>query len=343
MKPLLSLLLCFFFLTGQAIYAQSSSINRLRFFNDTSIVNATIATDMGKLLRQKKTGYQIQGTFITTLPDSTKINEPVLLVVRGHFRKDNCYLPPLKINFKFQKSSALHSLGSLKLVSTCKTSVTYDQYLLKEFLIYRIYNLLTDMSFHVRLLNLDLMDSSGKKKPISEHAFLVEDIRDVAKRNNCIESKKGIFVEETTDRRQMTLMGIFEYMIGNTDWGVPVYHNIKLIFSKNDSSKRPFIVPYDFDFSGFVNSDYAVPDEKLSINNVQQRLYRGFPRTMEELNEVLDIFKKQKDNIYALINNFDLLTSRSKKEMIHYLKDFFEIINDPQMVKYTFIENARRE
>jgi hypothetical protein len=54
MKALLSSLLCFFFVTGQVTYAQSSSINRVQFFNDTSIVNATIATDIGNLLRQKK-------------------------------------------------------------------------------------------------------------------------------------------------------------------------------------------------------------------------------------------------------------------------------------------------
>jgi hypothetical protein len=340
MKAFLSSLLSWF-LFAQFASAQSASINVERFFSDTSVVKATIVTNLGKLLREKETGYQVQGTFTSSFSDSAFVNAPILLDVRGHFRKDFCYLPPLKIIFKYKKLSPLYTLGSLKLVSECKTFGNYDQYLIKEFLVYKIYNLITDLSFRVRFLNLSLMDSSGKKKTITEHAFLMEDIKDLAKRNNCTDWKNGKLSAEETDRRQMTIVAIFEYMIGNTDWGVPVNHNTRLIISKIDSLKRPFVVPYDFDYSGFVNTDYAFPDEKLGIENVQQRLYRGFPRSMEELNDVLDIFKKQKDNIYSLINNFDLLTSVSKKDMIHYLDGFYDIIKDPNRVNYAFIKNAR--
>jgi predicted RNase H-related nuclease YkuK (DUF458 family) len=81
----------------------------------------------------------------------------------------------------------------------------------------------------------------------------------------------------------------------------------------------------------------------LGIENVRQRLYRGFPRAMEELNDVLDIFNKQKANIYATINNFNLLTKASKKEMIRYLDGFFKTINNPSSIKLTFITNARTQ
>jgi hypothetical protein len=153
--------------------------------------------------------------------------------------------------------------------------------LLKEYMVYVIYNMLTNKSFHARLLDLQYQDSSGKKKTIAEHAFLLEGVKEMAKRNNCIEWKKGDLQTESTDRDQMTLVAIFEYMIGNTDWGVSVGHNIKLIQSKEDSSSRPFAVPYDFDYSGLVNTDYSIPDEKLGTETVLQRVYRGFPRSVE--------------------------------------------------------------
>jgi hypothetical protein len=196
------------------------------------------------------------------------------------------------------------------------------------------------MSFRVRLLNLNFIDSAGKKKPIAEHAFLTEDIKDMAKRNGCRNWKNRKLSAAEADRRQMTMMGIFEYMIGNTDWGVAVNHNTRYIISRKDSLARPYVVPYDFDYSGFVNTPYAIPDEKLGIENVRQRLYRGLPRTMEELNEVLDIYKKQKENIYSLIEKFDLLNTKSKKEIISYLDDFYDQINKPQKVKEIFIQNA---
>ena len=348
MKSLFSALLFFSILKCPIIYGQNAiltkSIDKSQFFKDTAILNATITTDLGRLLRQKqKEGAQFPANFSTMLPDGFSVHDSILLEVRGHFRRDYCYLPPIKIIFKKSKSSVMKPLGSLKLVSQCALSSTDQQYLLKEFLIYKIYNLLTDMSFRVRLLNLSLEDSTNKKKSVAEYAFLMEDIKDLADRNDCSDMKNVKLSTEATDRRQMALVAIFEYMIGNTDWGVSANHNTKLIIPKIDSLRRPYVIPYDFDYSGFVNTEYAIPDEKLPIQTVRERLYRGFPRTMEELNDILAIFKNRKTAIYDLINGFDLLTSKNKKDMINYLDDFFTIINKPEQVKDIFIRNARTE
>jgi hypothetical protein len=214
---------------------------------------------------------------------------------------------------------------------------------LKEYITYKIYNLISDMSFRVRLLDLNIEDSSGKKKPINVHAFFLEDLKDLAKRNECTEWKKGKLNTELTNRKQMTVVAIFQYMIGNTDWSVPVTHNTRLILSKKDTLTRPFVIPYDFDYSGLVNTFYAIPDEQLHTETVRERVYRGFPRNEAELNEVIDIFKKQKENIYSTINNFNLLTQGTKKEMTEYLDEFYKIINDQGEVKSVFIYNARTE
>jgi hypothetical protein len=149
----------------------------------------------------------------------------------------------------------------------------------------------------------------------------MEDLKDLAKRNNCREWTGGKVVTEASERNQMTMVALFEFMIGNTDWSVTGQHNIKLIQSSSDSVSRPYAIPYDFDYSGLVNTDYAIPDPLLEKDNVRQKVYRGYPRTIEELNKVPDIFKQQKENIYALINHFDAL-SQGNKNMISYLKNF---------------------
>lgn len=323
--------------------AQTPTFDKIKFFEDTSTVHATITTKMGMIFRKKdKPGLEFPANFSISLPDGDTINEPIILTVRGHFRREKCFLPPLTINFKDKKTSVLKPLGSLKLVSQCYTSELGEKYLLSEFLIYKIYNLLTDMSFRVRLLNLKLSDSSGKKKTITEYAFLMEDIKNVAKRNNCTYLKSKID-PRSTDPYQMTMTAIFEYMIGNTDFGVYANHNTRLLLSKADSTHRPFVVPYDFDFSGFVNTNYSIPDPSLDIPDVRTRLYRGFPEPLMVLNGVIDVFKKQKESIYALIDNFNLLSLKSKNELTGYLDDFFKLIDIPARVKYTFIENARTE
>src|SRR5579863_3758984 len=81
------------------LFGQSGSKTRALFFEDTAILNVTITTDMGKLLRQKKSGYQFPGTFATVLPDGTVVHDTVQLNIRGHFRKDYCYIPPVSVNF----------------------------------------------------------------------------------------------------------------------------------------------------------------------------------------------------------------------------------------------------
>jgi hypothetical protein len=327
------------FLTLTAVngaYAQQY-IDKVKFFTDTSIINATLTFNIKKVLAEKdKQGYIFPATFTCKLDDGSDINDHISIEVRGHSRRAYCYLPPLKLIYKNNTAAAFYHLKSLKLVSACMVSNADDQNLLKEFLIYKIYNLITERSFRVRLLNLNYKDSLGKKKTITEHAFLLEDIKEVAKRNNSEDWTEKNYSGASTDRRQMQITSIFEYMIGNTDWGVMAGHNIRTLHTNGESTSRPYTVPYDFDSSGLVNTSYAIPDERLGIENVRQRLYMGLPMAKDELNEVLPIFNAQKANIYALINNFNYLTKSTKKEMINYLDEFFKTINKPSEVKDIF-------
>ena len=325
------------------ITAQPTSINRVQFFNDTSVINATIIANTSKLFRPNKKGLILPANFVIKLTDGTDINDEIQLEVRGNMRHSYCYVPPLKLIFKNKQSSILSSLKSLKLVNECKLNDLYDQYLLREFIIYKMYNLITDMSFRVRLLNVNFEDSAGKKKPILIHAFLIEDIKQLAKRNDCKESKIKNLGAKFTDRQQMTIVGIFQFMIGNTDWAVSANHNIKLIDREAEPVKKIFVVPYDFDYSGLVNTDYAIPSEYIGTDNVRERVYRGYSRTMEELNEVISVFKNKKEELYGLINNFNLLNGASKHYMIGYLNEFYKVINNPTDIKLNFIDNARND
>ncbi len=327
-----------------SVFAQKQ-VDRVKFFTDTSVVDATLSINYKHLLAQKdKTGARFPAMFSGKLDDGAAINDHIWVEVRGHFRRKNCDMPPLKLIYKKDQSDAFYKFKELKLVGVCVPDNVDEQYLLKEYLVYKIYNLLTDYSFRVRLLNLTYQDSSGKRKAVTRHAFLMEDIKQVAKRNDCSEwSGAKPVLTERTNRQLMTTVFIFEYMIGNTDWSVPADHNIKLVQTNADSTARPFPIPYDFDWSGLVNAKYAIPDEQLGIESVRERLYRGFPRTMDELNIALDGFKKQKDNIYAVINNCSLLHPVFKKEMTDYLDEFYNTISNPKSVEHIFIEDARKD
>lgn len=325
-----------------ATFAQAQPISRQLFFSDEKLIEVTLTTDLKKLRNTKKTPVWQPAAITMRFEDSSEIKEEIRVQQRGNYRKEYCEIASLMLDFKNPASPKLSPLKKLKLVGGCRTGSIYEDLLLKEYLVYKLYNLISIMSFEVRLLHVNYRDSKQKAKPYLQYAFLIEDVNELAARNNCKEIKKREFSSEATNRQQMTLVNLFQYMIGNTDWSVPKYHNIKLMQSRNDTLSAPYAVPYDFDYAGIVDAPYAVPNEGLGITSVRDRLYRGFDRSMEELQEAIDVFKDKKSRILYTINNFTLLSEKTRKDMAKYIEDFYKIIESKKSVKYTFIDNARK-
>ena len=318
-----------------------SSAKKIKLFKDDVPLQMTLTTDIRQLTGEKSKAAFQKAIVSLKLPDSTDVKEEIELRARGNFRKDYCYIPSLMLNFKTVDMNKTASLEKMKMVCTCRMGKEFEQLVLKEYISYKIFNTLTDKSFRVRLVNINFIDSEGKKKPISQYGFLIEDVDDMAKRNGCRELELKKLQAEASDREYMTLVNLFQFMIGNTDWSVPGDHNIKLIQHRDSANARPFAVPYDFDFAGLVDAPYAIPDEQLGTTTVTQRVYRGFPRTMEELQASIVNFNNKKPDIYKLITDEALLDKKQKDGMIKYLDEFYKIISEPRSIKREFIDNAR--
>jgi hypothetical protein len=332
---------CYLLFNVISIQAQISPIDSIKFFTDEGVIDMTLTTDIRKLQTEKKLEVYQDANVVMRFPDSNVISESIRLYARGHFRRENCNIPPIMLNFHNPTSPKLNQLGKLKLVIGCDNAADDEQLVLKEYLVYKIYNLLTQKSFRNRLIKVSYQDSRSKMKPFSQYAFLIEDDADMAARNKCIKKEDQQWQTESTDRSTMTMVAVFEYMISNGDWSVPNNHNTKLIFEKKDNGSVPYVVPYDFDHSGFVNAGYALPSELLGTETVTERVYRGFPRTMEELQATFEIYKKQKEAIMSLIMNFSPLKEKTRKEIVTYLEEFYKTINDRKKVQSVFIDNAR--
>lgn len=338
MKQLITVICCLFF---AGVHAQNP-FTRKQFFKDTAILHATIITDIANLTSGRIGADKQNGSCVLSAGDSVLATASVNINARGHMRRKYCHMPPLKINFSADSLSSLHKLGNLKLVLPCNGYKADEQLLIKEYLIYKMYNLVTDLSFRVRLFSVTLKDIKGNKKETTQYAFFIEDPDQLAKRNDCVQVEDQKFLTDQTDRQQVTLVSIFQYMIGNTDWSVPVYHNIKLVRPKDNPKATPYAVAYDFDYAGLVDADYAVPDANLPIESVTQRVYRGFTRTMEELEPVVQKFKDNKEGIYNIIRSCSLLQPSVKKKMESFLDEFFYVIERPSEVKKAFIDKARQ-
>lgn len=283
---------------------------------------------------------EYQPAEMTVVNEGKSITEPVRIRARGEFRRGFCYYPPIKFNFdgKGVTAPSFKHLDKLKLVTICKKNKTYQQYIYKEYLTYKIYNLLTPKSFDVRLVNMTYRDGAGKKKPVNYDGFFIEATDMMANRNNAFEIEPERINSSMTARNLTTLVSVFQFMIGNTDWVINNQHNCKLIRSNEFSDTRIYPVPYDFDYSGIVNAYYAIPSENLPIEKITERLYRGPCRSLSEFQEVFDLFNSKKEEIYSLINEFELLDTSNKKSMTKYLDGFYEIINNKSLAQNQLVE-----
>lgn len=341
MKKFMQLAISFTFIFMAGVSSRAQQIDSIKFFTDEQLLEMELTTDIKALQNEKGEDVFQPATVKMKFPDGTLIEEGIQVGPRGKFRRGYCRIPPIMMQFRNTSAPRLSSLGKLKLVIGCSGSTTDEELLLKEFLVYKLYNLLTDKSFRVRLIKTTYVDTRNKVRSFTQHSFLLEDDGDMARRNKCRKKQHGQYLTESTDRETMTLVAIFQYMIGNTDWSVPNNHNVELIFSRENEAYPPYTVPYDFDYCGLVDASYAVPNEVIGTEKVTERVYRGFPRTMEELQQTLNLFRSKKEAILSTVRNFSPLGERTRRSMVLYLEEFFRIIESKGQVQSIFIDNAR--
>ena len=278
-------------------------------------------------------------TYIETEGNSVSI--PVEVQARGHYRRsrENCNFPPIRIRFSEDKvtNTLFSGQDKLKLVTHCNNRKIFAEYLLKEYLAYRIYNLFCDESYKVRLARITYNDSEGKNKQLTRFAFFIEKTEHLASRLSGTEIELLILVKEVTDQKLTLIFSVFQYLIGNTDWSIPGLHNVCLI-SLHGPKYVP--VPYDFDFSGLVGTYYAIPDPKLPIKSIFQRIYRGPCVELETILPVLELFNGKKSEIYSLISDFEYLEEKERANILRYFDKFYETLNNDRKLKKEFILNC---
>ena len=269
------------------------------------------------------------------------VSVPAKVRTRGIWRLKQCEFPPLRIDLSkaATKHTVLKGVDKPKLVNYCRDDDAYEQYVLQEFQLYRIYHVLTPASHAVRLLRMTYQDSASGKVQATRYAFVEEDPDAVAARMNGRMLKITGAGPADLEPYQDALVGVFQYMIGNTDFALSALHNSELLGRKNGEYVP---VVYDFDFSGAVNAKYATPDPRLRIDNVRQRVYRGYCVPAEEYPKVFALFNAKKDSIYALYHDRagKLLRPQVVDETLRYFDDFYKTINDPREAKSAIIDRC---
>ncbi|HEV2985038.1 MAG TPA: hypothetical protein VGX46_11635 [Vicinamibacterales bacterium] len=274
--------------------------------------------------------------------DGTLKSIAVELSARGHFRRmaRNCSTVPLRIEFTKGEAAGTVFAGqtTLKLGTGCESSKEFEQITLREYLTYPIYHMVTPLSFRARLARGTYVEEGSLKKTTPRYAIFIEQENDVARRNGgrIVNLQRISFtdLEPTTLTRTM----LFEYMLGNTDMSIWALHNVRFV---QNPARTLFVVPYDFDLSGIVHAPYAVPDRRLGLRSVVDRLYRGPCRTTEEFEAAAAPLRNKHKDMLALVDSIKDLDSNSRSEVKDYLESFFRTIDKPASIKKQFVDGCK--
>jgi len=323
-------------------------------FNSHEVLEITLEADFHTMRREDRRDEDSEerpARMQWLNPDGSMEVQEIQLQTRGNFRlsRRNCDFPPLRINVKKEpvKGTIFEGQDKLKLVVTCKPNQDYwEQYVLAEYLVYRMFERFTPLSFRVRLARVTYIDSSGEDDTFTRYAFMIEDDDVMATRNAGLKvdwNTEDQFDPLILDPHQAILVDIFQYMIGNTDWSGVQMHNMELIHLP----PAPYTtIPYDFDFSGIIDARYASPDESLSIRSVRDRLFRGLcpdemNRDLEEYEAAFEEFRQKKEELLDLWRNQEGLEESRVERTLGYLEDFYKILNDPRQVQVRMFDQCR--
>jgi hypothetical protein len=312
------------------------------FFQSQDPIEVTLTTNIGKIRGDKRDNPPWRPATLTYRgSEGNLVTVPVKARARGIWRLRMCEFPPLRLNFSGEssKGTIFHKLDKPKLVSYCHDADGYEQYILQEYQLYRIYQLLTPVSHRARLLKLTYADSADGRIRARRYGFLMEEPGALAARlGGKVMEQKGA-VPGDLDSYQDALFGVFQYFIGNTDFSVAGLHNVELFFN-NDGVVMP--IAYDFDFAGAVNARYATVDSSLSIPNVRHRLFRGYCTDAESYGKAFAVFNEKKPQIYALYTDSigKLMDRGTVKETLRYFDEFYDTINNRRAAKRSIMESC---
>lgn len=283
------------------------------------------------------------GTLLAEAPGGEWMELPVGVRTRGNFRlrRSTCSFPPLRLDFDKDSlgGTVFQGQNRIKLVTHCRDGEDDEQNLLQEFLVYRIHGLLTDASFQVRLARVTYEDTSGERQPVTRFAFFLEDDDAVAARLGGRRLEVAQAHPAQFDGEAAARMALFQYMVGNTDWSMPYFHNVEVI---RTADGRHLPVPYDFDWTGLVNAPYARPDPSLPIRTVRDRLYRGFCRADVDFGALFTEFRDAREAVMALVREQAGLAGDSEEEVLDYLEDFYEMLESEGRARQVVEGSCRR-
>jgi len=307
-------------------------------FDDSAVVEVRLIGPLSSLIENENAAAELP-----FMLHADGVEHAIQVQLRGNSRRRMCSFPPLRLTFQVDNAvpSIFAGQGRLKLVTHCRDSKAAQSAMLREYAAYRIFNLISNASFRVRLLHITYTDTDGglEKPAFDRYGFVVESTTELADRMGGKPARVTGVSLPSLDSQQAASVFVFQYLIGNTDWSLVMAdgddkccHNGDLI----EIAAVRYYVPYDFDLSGLVNASYARPDPSLLISRVTQRLYRGYCIPRDAVQEAISRIEARRVDVLDVIPQLPALSQKEVAAAIKYLEQFFARANDRQKMVQLF-------
>jgi hypothetical protein len=324
--------------------ARRTEAEQRPLFQQPDPIAFTLAADFKTINKDRNPDSANRYPALLTLADPRGREQTLHIRVgpRGHLRRmtRTCDFVPLRLELAGNDlaGTVLDGQTNLKLGTHCRDDKDFDQYVLREYVSYRLFNLVTPQSFRARLARVTYVDAKSGKSMTTRYAILIEHENDVARRlgGRIVELMRLAFKD--VDATALNNMMLFNYMIGNTDFSLYALHNVRVV---QDPARTLVTVPYDFDLTGFVNPPYATTDHRLGIRTVSDRLYRGPCLPVEVLDKSAEAFRSKRAEMTAVIDSMKEIDSAARSQAKDYLAGFFRAIAPPNGVKRSLVDGCK--
>lgn len=288
----------------------------------------TIRTDLGELINNRRRDTYQEAQFSYEDLSGAEASSTIEIKPRGKFRRRVCDFPPLKLKFPKKQllAAGFSEHNDLKLVTHCVDDKEIGQdYLLREYLIYKLYNELSSNSFRVQLVKVTYEDNGpANLGKIKRFGFILEDEDEAANRMGGEQCECRGVPKDSVMAADERLMSMFQFMVGNADWDFAMSRNLLQVRLSNN-----YVLPvgYDYDFSGLVNASYALPTSDHKLLTVRDRIYLGHPAANAELQQTINLFQSKKEKLLGIVSGFKLLDKASRDDIAAYLSSFYGLLD----------------
>lgn len=301
--------------------SQQSFFDRLATPND--ITRFTLTFNVDGLEDMKRSEDYFPATF-----SHQGENWEAELKVRGRYRRRVCDFPPLqlKLSKDMLEAAGLQRHNKFKLVTHCSDNFDNSDNVLREQLAYDMYHLITGEGYRTQLVQVTYRNEKTGES-VERFGILIEDTDEMAQAlggkecDECFNLPQDAYVPGNLE--QVTL---FQYMIGNADYGVKIPRNVKHVQEQAGGQFK--IVPYDFDFSGLVDAEYARPNPNLDQSHVKQRMWMWEFAPSNTLDATVQQFMAKETAVMQLVDNYPYLSKSSKRQLTKYLGEFYSSLQD---------------